>query len=579
MLKKMDFLTFLVLLDFWEILWYNPPNFFNLYEFFMKLERPNFFLDEDYQEELVYGPEGRFKSLNLDFWTDVYPNILQTYIKTKQPEKGYPDAFTHPDYYPIGVDQTLRLCIRTFQDIFSACFEIDTDDYKRGKITTQDIEDLADAKGMVGALARIRTKVGNNGRYFLRELLYLFKKFGNSPVQLTKHLPTVLYPDFLKEIRTPFYMLAEQTKSPEIKKEIDKIVFLQHPQATKTIKKPHQYKIVPSEYCRSIIIIENVEFGRKEQEFFWNLICFHGAFNPMEGVFFKDCLFSANYVCPHDAIRARVTFNHCFFEKDFAPAREIKHAITFEQCTVNGKFDFRNSLFHTSFYIHNCIFNRSSAFLLNNSELKFNATPRSRHFIIRNTLFGGDVSFSQTSFEGCNLVLENISFLKRFDFEECTLSDKSTIANIAYTNENTPQREREKEVFKEMLLSHNYQSVISSLGLEGKGKPSGSPHLRYALHAGWMSPKVAASYLEKSISWLAKKRMADKKKRTKTSIPFVGQRKRIMYPRSALYAYRVQDWNKLENCRKEYGFGEKDRKDFPQDNNTKELTIKDLRIS
>ena len=48
----MDFLTFLVLLDFWEILWYNPPNFFNLYEFFMKLERPNFFLDEDYQKGL-----------------------------------------------------------------------------------------------------------------------------------------------------------------------------------------------------------------------------------------------------------------------------------------------------------------------------------------------------------------------------------------------------------------------------------------------------------------------------------------------------------------------------------------------
>ena len=546
----------------------------------MKLERPNFFTDEDYQEELVYGPEGRFKSLNLDFWTDVYPNILQAYIDTKQPERGYPDAFTKSDYYPIGIDQTLRLCIRPFKSIFPACFEIDTEDYQRGKITNKDIEDLANAKGMTGALARIRTKVGNNGRYFLRELLYLFKKIGNSPVQLTKHLPSVLYKDFLKEIHTPFYMLAEQTNSPEIKKEIDKIVFLQHPQATKIIKKPRQYRIIPSEYCRSIIIIENVEFGKKEQEFFWNLICFHGAFNPMEGVLFKDCLFSANYVCPHKAVRSRATFNHCFFEKDFAPAGEIIHAITFEQCSINGKFDFRNTLFHTSFYINNCIFNKSSSLLLNKIEFKHQDTPRVRHFIIRNTLFGGDVCFNQSSFSGGDLVLENIAFLKSMDFEECDLGDTLTIGNIAFINEHTPEREREKEVFKNILIKHNRSSIIPSLGLED-GEDGEELGKRSSYHSsfrsGWMTPKIAASYLGKSISWLAKKRMADKKKRTKTSIPFVGHRKSIMYPRSALYAFRVQDWNKLENCRKEYGFGEKERKDFSQEK-TERVTIEDLRI-
>lgn len=531
----------------------------------MRLEDPNFFDNEDYQDEIVFGDEGRFKPLDLDFWKDVYPNILKAHIDTHQPDRGYPEAFVPKDYYPIGIDQALRLCLRPFKSIFPACFDMDTEDYKKGMITNEDIMNLMDAKGMVGALARIRTKVGNNGRYFLRALLHLFKKVGNNPIKLTKYLPKPLYKDFLKEVRTPFYMLAELTKSPEIKEEINKIVFLEHPEATKSIKKPSKYRIVSDSYARSVVIIENIDFGRKEQEFFWDILCFHGAFNPMEGVLFRDCRFSANYVCPHKAIRARVNFDHCLFEKEFAPAENICQRMLFESCIVNGTFDFRKTLFHKTFLIRNCIFNENSQLLFDNSEIKDNLTGKEYHFSIQNTMFNGNVSFRRTSFLGCSLLLENLSFMKQFDFEEMAFGSSTIIQNIAFVNDPTPERTREKEILKKILIQHGLQSTAASIGLDTKDDRRMPPRIYEGMSSGWMPPRVAANYVGKSVSWLAKKRIADRKVRTQTSIPFVGHRKTIFYPKSALYAFRVQDWNKLAECRKEYGFGEKERQDFKEE--------------
>lgn len=43
----------------------------------MKLERPNYFSDNDLQMELLCGPDGEFSPMSLNFWTDIYPNIQQ----------------------------------------------------------------------------------------------------------------------------------------------------------------------------------------------------------------------------------------------------------------------------------------------------------------------------------------------------------------------------------------------------------------------------------------------------------------------------------------------------------------------
>ena len=51
---------------------------------------------------------------------------------------------------------------------------------------------------------------------------------------------------------------------------------------------------------------------------------------------------------------------------------------------------------------------------------------------------------------------------------------------------------------------------------------------------------------------LAKKRMADKQRMTRESIPYVGQGKSISYPKDALDAYNLQDWDLLKKLREKY---------------------------
>ena len=46
--------------------------------------------------------------------------------------------------------------------------------------------------------------------------------------------------------------------------------------------------------------------------------------------------------------------------------------------------------------------------------------------------------------------------------------------------------------------------------------------------------------------------MADKKKITRTTIPYRGDGKNIQYPVDALLAFKAQDWNKLRELRKKY---------------------------
>ena len=75
---------------------------------------------------------------------------------------------------------------------------------------------------------------------------------------------------------------------------------------------------------------------------------------------------------------------------------------------------------------------------------------------------------------------------------------------------------------------------------------------KIACESGFLKPKYAASYLGMSKDNLAKKRMADKQRITRESIPYVGQGKSISYPKDALDAYNSQDWDLLKKLREKY---------------------------
>ena len=104
----------------------------------MKLERPNYFSDDDLQMELLYGPDGEFSPTSLNFWTDIYPNILEAYLSNHEADKGYPDIFVDKSYYPLNIDGILRLATRVFMDVFPACFEIDFTKTRDNKIKSKE---------------------------------------------------------------------------------------------------------------------------------------------------------------------------------------------------------------------------------------------------------------------------------------------------------------------------------------------------------------------------------------------------------------------------------------------------------
>ena len=248
----------------------------------MKLYRPNYFSDIDEQDVLFFGEEGRFRRVSLDFWKDVYPNILQAYISTNQPENDFKDVFVNQEFYPIGPEQALRLCTRVFTEVFPACFETDYSEFpdKPAKLDKRNVEDLKDKKGLIGAIARTWSKISKFGNFHFFQLLDIVSTFENGVVKLTDKLPDPLYGDFVKEIRAAFYKYADLLNNKEIRKEIDKIVFLRNPNATKKIKAPRGYRIVKTEYARNIVVFENVDFGRKEQELFWTILSFPGDLFP-----------------------------------------------------------------------------------------------------------------------------------------------------------------------------------------------------------------------------------------------------------------------------------------------------------
>ena len=560
MLNNVCFLTFFIFLDFWMILLYTATSFLNFHGFSMRINRPNYFSEIDEQDVLFYGEEGRFRRISLDFWKDVYPNILQAYLSTKQPENDFKDTFVDPSFYPIGPEHALRLCTRVFTDIFPSCFETNYSELpdRPGKLYEKDIEPLKDKKGLVGAIARTWNKIGKYGDYHFLQLLEIVSTFKNGIVKLTDKLPDPLYADFVKEIRAVFYKYADLLNNKEIRKEIDKIVFLKHPNATKKIKSPRGYRIVKAEYARCELIFENVDFGRKEQELFWNILTIPEGFVPMETAFFLNCRFSATYTCPTKVIRPRALFRYCIFEKEFAPAPYIQQSWRFINCTIKNKFNFRKTVLRRGLFFHGCVFESESSFIFDNSRGN-RWVPKDYPYnklYFTDTIFGGDFSIMNTSLSHTEFVLKNVAFFKTFRFDEVRLSDKCTFERISFALGSTPQIIQCKQTFVEMLQLHGYHAELDSLGLLSKNS---NKKRAQRFYTSWLHPIEAAEFLSKSISWLAKKRQADRLKKTKTSIPFVGEKKNILYPKTALQAFRSQDWNKLKELCKKYGVGEKEK--------------------
>ena len=140
---------------------------------------------------------------------------------------------------------------------------------------------------------------------------------------------------------------------------------------------------------------------------------------------------------------------------------------------------------------------------------------------IKDTVFYNPVSFHGAVLEG-ETKLSNLTFYDTFDFSETVLSNRATFEHFAYAGGTSPKMDSAKNTLAETLKKYNYRS------------------------------EIAALMLGCSENYLAKKRMQDRKKVTRDSLPFIITARKIQYPVEALRAFQRKDWAALKELRQKY---------------------------
>ena len=510
----------------------------------------NYFDDKETQNELLYGVDGQYNNIDIDFWEDVYPTLLEAYFFNKRPYQ----------ISKLTKESLIKLINSFLTGIFAPCFNIDIQTNSGLNLSDKELEDLKLKDGLVGELARLETnRVGSLSRIKLYSIIAFVKEFKKEIIHLTNRLPIPLYDSFKTEIKEMFYALAQRTNNDNLIKEIDKVRFLIHPQAIQKIKKLPEYRIEKTDNGKVCLIFEHINFSRKNQNFFWDLLTFKGGKDLIDTIFFLNCKFSHPYETNELSIHNQVVFKKCVFQKDFSCPKEIWCPFKFEDCHINGKFRFQNVIFLHRFIIKDCHFTDTSSLLLDNISPLNKGLDRDNKLSITDTVFLGEFSMTNANLAKSIFILKNVSFFEPFYFNGTVFGNENTFENIAFSAKQIQRMDMCKHIFADILMNFGYEGEAHILGLEKtkKNKPD-NPKIvipNVSDKDGWLSPQEAAIYLGKSKSWLAKKRIEDKKKRTKKSIPFIGSRKGIQYSKQALDAYRIGNWSLLKTLVERFGFG------------------------
>ena len=152
--------------------------------------------------------------------------------------------------------------------------------------------------------------------------------------------------------------------------------------------------------------------------------------------------------------------------------------------------------------------------------------------------------------------MKNVSFGNQFKVKDINLSKSSIFENLTFSSIPSIQMDNARKDLYNAMKDAGLEERANELGImpEIKNKKLTSDDREYhnALETGFLKSEYAAYFLNKSPSYLSKKRIKDKKQITRDSIPFVGEGKDILYPLDALQAYQAKDWNTLKELRKKY---------------------------
>lgn len=487
------------------------------------------FHEEDFNK-LIYGRSQKYKSLDLDFDTNVLPYFLSERLK----------KIIHLASFDLDAKfdwNTARYLVEVLSKM--VMFNKEPLDEENN-----DLFNIADIKEELGFLGTDLKHIDTTGTT-LAEMADGIKEYEDNIVSILNFLhqvdgyirikpnyPQSLY-DLIYEALTCLFVLC-----------------MQHPEeAAKHIKitpneviatEEEAYKI--KEYVRfdnGVLVFEDIEFKTlKDANLIRDLFLLNSE-DYIRAVCFVRCHFNSSEIS-FSVNPLRMYFKECIFEKQTSFYNSEKK-IECDTCLFYGTI---KTFGLENLWIHHSTFELGSSLLIKDNQL----------FTFEDAIIKGKLEIEAEEIE---LKWNNISFYEPFEFKSVKLNPLSEIQNIAFVCVKNSKMNKSRKDLYEVMKNAGFEEQAKVQGIWDVDETKETNDFDYAAYkvayeTGYLKSEYAAYLLEKSVSYLGQKRKKDREMITRDSIPFIGEGKNIKYPVEALLAYKAKDWDKLKELRQKY---------------------------
>lgn len=490
------------------------------------------FHEEDFNK-LIYGRNQKYKSLDLDFDTNVLPYLLSEKLKR---------TISWITNYENDQQRNWELA-KYLTEILSemVIFNKETSGFS----TDSDILDMMDIICDLGFIGNdIKSPKTPDESKSLMEL-------ANEPYHTQEHIAVI---DFLYRVDGDIRIRANYPQSLyDLIFEALTCLFvicMKHPeQAASHIKvtpneiintEEEAYKI--KEYVRfdnGVLVFEDIEFKTLKDANLIRDLFLHNPEDCIRAVCFVRCHFNSPEIS-FSANPLRMYFKECIFERQVYFYNSEKK-IEFDTCLFYGVV---KTFCLEDLWIHHSTFELGSSLLIKDNKL----------FTFEDVIIKGKLEIEAEEIE---LKWNNVSLFEPFEVKSIKLNPLSEIQNIAFASIQNPQMDKSRKDLYEVMKSAGLEEQAKAQGIYAVEETKETNDFDYAAYkvayeTGFLKSEYAAYLLEKSVSYLGQKRKKDRETPSRDSIPFIGEGKNIKYPVEALLAYKAKDWDKLKELRQKY---------------------------
>ena len=445
------------------------------------------------------------------------------------------------------------------------CFDIEKSEKEQIKICNPLDYDLDKSQRLISDVAYFETNSKDKDKQFfddLRKLLIL--EYFNIDFKIRTEIPVELHETIEETMKLMFSLIADDLSYSY--KFPDMIIKNANYAPLKPIP---ENQIIFRKHC---LLFNDVDFDNfQHTEIINNLL--QRTLKGYEYVGFKKCLFNSPILINNkDNVDCKVFFDDCIFNSVYHVETGKDRLLNyFNNCIIYGNFIFGKSKLNShlpcNIEFYNSVFMPHASLEISDITESY---PKQRFIQIDNTVFNGHLKMANISKEAdIRFIMRNFAINSPFVIENCYFNKESLIDNLSFAKSNT-------QTMKDSINNLTRWLQISGLNKtafdDGLLKDETTKEMiteadkdinayKIACESGFLKPKYAAFYLSMSKDNLAKKRMADKQRVTRETIPYIGEGKSILYPLDALKAYKIKDWDTLKKLREKYSKNESNSAD------------------